>query len=1335
MMSGRSVPVSVSGVGFSRPALVHGSAGRHCFLSLPQSWLGLPIPSSSLPVFVMEVSCGKSLVLSWAGDTHGSGPGSLNQDEEVVLVAQELLQSNGISNGEAVVVTQVSVPPSCETISVGVNSLEDWQDLALNIDSAQSEFLNQVRVVSVGEIIPLWLAGGVCVRLNVLRISPPLNIARLDPMSQVEILPPSQSQDFKDSDPIGFNPSFNPSSLTENGSIQNISEVKFGNENKNNCHESDSDEGNKHAPINTDKLLLKMIFNFIKENNTKRYLKNSLFTRKELVCSFRVLPMPFTHSSELSNILNCHPSLIVISKSSVKHSHYKDSIRLFGDMKLIELANDVQNNSKIKKEDQFDGERVNISSNKDNRLESSDKVVALVWENFLENKNFEGEFVNEMNKLVIGHNCVVSNGLRRMRKLEATKIVELKTCTEADLKTVPVSVDVTPIISLEKEQKKKVSDIVKKTIFDVLSVCDIIINSESLLEIKMDSLNIDILMSTRDKLPLHLSLESAAILDISLESLKPESLPSITKSSKDLDNFFMAHFAYLGDKEMLNSLYKYIMNGLDVSNEHIKTVSQFIIVQGSKGSGKSSLVETTAQYLSHSPYFIYCDMLQFKHLHGKKVETIEKKLQNVLKEAIRRRPSLIILEDLDQIVGAPGPTDQEAGPVYEQTMQMVSAFKKLLGQLITFNQDSFSYFQSENPQMGQVMVVATCADRTQVHPLLTTPQGCHYFPITISLPVITADDRYNALCHLLSGFVKSSNEVGHLKDFICNETEKKSLVVSKTNEYLHGINLDEKTVRHDTEGFILPDLSHLAVRVFLEAKKRLKSKEKDNLKENTTRNLKKVSENKTTLPKLSICNEDLKAALQGYTPLTLRGMPSETNADKPSIRVGGLSEAQHTLEEVLTWPSQFPSLFAQVSLRLRSGVLLYGPPGCGKTLLANSVARSCNLRAITVKGPELLSKYIGASEQAVRESFERAQSAAPCILFFDEFESLAPRRGHDSTGVTDRVVNQLLTQMDGVEGLSGVYILAATSRPDLIDPALLRPGRLDKCVFCPMPSKEDRSEILHVLSESMNLGEVIDWESVVDATEKFSGADLQSLLSTAQIIVAQEAIGEELYGGIIDTLDSKVNVLAKNPIAQEAIGEELCGGIEDKDFISDDAKNIIKEGFQGEILSSVVKDEKNTINIIDNQLSSEITENFNSNGGNASYELEKPTGAIKKQKQIYIERERELVYFDNTYERKEYTVSENDQEKINDIVPNSSIYENKINLQNNVEEINNACSNEQTSNSIKVFKRHIEMALVKVKPSVSESERQKYSKLYANFTNAKDGSFGNEPTGKRSTLA
>lgn len=187
---------------------------------------------------------------------------------------------------------------------------------------------------------------------------------------------------------------------------------------------------------------------------------------------------------------------------------------------------------------------------------------------------------------------------------------------------------------------------------------------------------------------------------------------------------------------------------------------------------------------------------------------------------------------------------------------------------------------------------------------------------------------------------------------------------------------------------------------------------------------------------------------------------------------------------------------------------MYGYPGCGKTLLASAVAASFGLNFISVKGPELLNKYIGASEKAVRDLFERAQAAKPAVLFFDEFESIAPRRGHDSTGVTDRVVNQLLTEMDGAQGLEGVYVLAATSRPDLIDPALLRPGRLDKSVLCDMPGAEERAEILRTVAKKLEVGREVEgrWDEIGERTEGWSGADLQALLYNAHLGVVHEEV-------------------------------------------------------------------------------------------------------------------------------------------------------------------------------------------------------------------------------------
>lgn len=256
---------------------------------------------------------------------------------------------------------------------------------------------------------------------------------------------------------------------------------------------------------------------------------------------------------------------------------------------------------------------------------------------------------------------------------------------------------------------------------------------------------------------------------------------------------------------------------------------------------------------------------------------------------------------------------------------------------------------------------------------------------------------------------------------------------------------------------------------------------------------------------LDMC--DFDRAHQGYTPLSLRDVKLETSTTEWTD-IGGLFATRQTLRETLEWPTKYAAIFANCPLRLRSGLLLYGYPGCGKTLLASAVAKECGLNFISVKGPEILNKYIGASEKSVRDLFERAQAAKPCVLFFDEFDSIAPKRGHDSTGVTDRVVNQMLTQMDGAEGLDGVYVLAATSRPDLIDAALLRPGRLDKSLLCDMPSRDDRVDILRAIARKVPLDADVDLDVWAQRTEGYSGADLQALMYNAQL----ETINESLQG-------------------------------------------------------------------------------------------------------------------------------------------------------------------------------------------------------------------------------
>uniref|UniRef100_A0A8C3WJZ0 Peroxisomal ATPase PEX1 n=1 Tax=Catagonus wagneri TaxID=51154 RepID=A0A8C3WJZ0_9CETA len=351
-----------------------------------------------------------------------------------------------------------------------------------------------------------------------------------------------------------------------------------------------------------------------------------------------------------------------------------------------------------------------------------------------------------------------------------------------------------------------------------------------------------------------------------------------------------------------------------------------------------------------------------------------------------------------------------------------------------------------------VALIATSQSQHSLHPLLVSAQGIHLFQCIQHIQPPDQEQR----CEILHNAIKNKLD--------CD-----------MNRFT---DLDLKRIAKETEGFVARDFTVLVDRAI---------------------HSRLSNQSISTREELVLTTLDFQKALQGFTPASLRNVKLHKPRDLGWDHVGGLHEVRQILVDTIQLPAKYPELFANLPIRQRTGVLLYGLPGTGKTLLAGVVARESGMNFISVKGPEFLSKYIGASEQAVRDIFIRAQAAKPCILFFDEFESIAPRRGHDNTGVTDRVVNQLLTQLDGVEGLQGVYVLAATSRPDLIDPALLRPGRLDKCVYCPPPDQVSRLEILNVLSASLPLAEDVDLQHVASLTDSFTGADLKALLYNAQL--------------------------------------------------------------------------------------------------------------------------------------------------------------------------------------------------------------------------------------------
>jgi len=261
------------------------------------------------------------------------------------------------------------------------------------------------------------------------------------------------------------------------------------------------------------------------------------------------------------------------------------------------------------------------------------------------------------------------------------------------------------------------------------------------------------------------------------------------------------------------------------------------------------------------------------------------------------------------------------------------------------------------------------------------------------------------------------------------------------------------------------------------------------------------------LQKLKVKMDDFYEAMKEVQPSALR----EVYIEIPQVKwedIGGLKEVKREIIEAVEWPIKYPHVFEKLGIRPPRGILLYGPPGTGKTLLAKAVAHESQANFIAVKGPEVLSKWVGESEKAIRTIFQRARQVAPCIVFFDEIDSIAPRRGstYGDSGVTDRIVNQLLTEMDGLQRTKDVVVIAATNRPDILDPALLRPGRFDRIIYVPPPDEEARYEIFKIHTKNMPLDDDVDLRELARRTEFYTGADIEAVVIEAGLAAARENI-------------------------------------------------------------------------------------------------------------------------------------------------------------------------------------------------------------------------------------
>jgi transitional endoplasmic reticulum ATPase len=261
------------------------------------------------------------------------------------------------------------------------------------------------------------------------------------------------------------------------------------------------------------------------------------------------------------------------------------------------------------------------------------------------------------------------------------------------------------------------------------------------------------------------------------------------------------------------------------------------------------------------------------------------------------------------------------------------------------------------------------------------------------------------------------------------------------------------------------------------------------------------------LNKIQVNMDDFTAVLNEMEPSAMR----EVFVEIPNVHwkdIGGLDELKQELRSAVEWPLKYKAVFAYANAKPPKGIFLYGPPGTGKTLIAKAVANESESNFISIKGPELLSKWVGESEKGVREIFRKARQAAPCVVFFDEIDAIAPIRGRDSgdSNVTERMISQLLTELDGLEVLKDVVVIAASNRPDIVDPALLRSGRFDRHLYVPPPDRDSRIQIIKIHTKNVPTAEDVNIEHLADITENYTGADIASFISTAVMVAVRQHI-------------------------------------------------------------------------------------------------------------------------------------------------------------------------------------------------------------------------------------
>jgi transitional endoplasmic reticulum ATPase len=425
----------------------------------------------------------------------------------------------------------------------------------------------------------------------------------------------------------------------------------------------------------------------------------------------------------------------------------------------------------------------------------------------------------------------------------------------------------------------------------------------------------------------------------------------------------------------------------------------------------------------------------------------EANLRQAFEEAVAKAPSIIFMDELDSIA----PKRESAQGETE---------KRIVSQLLTL-------MDSLKPSSNVIVVAAT--NRPNVIESALRRPGRFDREMEITIP---------------------------------DEEGRFEVLKIKTKDMRMDDSVDLFQIARDTHGYVGADLSQLTLEAALQC-----------IRSNVV-NFDVDSEEpipEDALEKLIVTNDHFLHALTQCDPSSLR----ESKVEVPDVcwaDIGGLEETKRDLQEMVRYPIEHRGLFEQFGMHASRGVLFYGPPGCGKTLMAKAIANECGANFISVKGPELLNAYFGGSEANVRDLFDKARSASPCILFFDEMDSLARARGSGggSSDTSDRVINQLLSEIDGIGSGKTLFIIGATNRPDILDPGIMRPGRLDQLIHIPLPDRESRISIFTANLRKSPVADDITYEQLADVTDGFSGADITEICQRAAKNAIRDAITADI---------------------------------------------------------------------------------------------------------------------------------------------------------------------------------------------------------------------------------